>query len=118
MEDDIRLGHERLDVYRFSIELVAEAYHIARALPRGHGVISDQFRRAALSVPLNIAEASGRTTANDAARHFSIARGSALECGAVLDVLVAIGLMVLARGLEVKRRVARIVRMLTKLARV
>jgi four helix bundle protein len=36
----------------------------------------EQLRRAALSVPLNIAEAAGRNTDVDAARHYAIARAS------------------------------------------
>jgi hypothetical protein len=36
---------------------------------------------------LNIAEAAGKPTAGDNRKHFAIARGSALECGAALDTL-------------------------------
>ena len=54
-------------------------------LPRGHAGIADQLRRAALSIPLNIAEGAGRTTKADGARHYGIARGSAMECAAIID---------------------------------
>jgi hypothetical protein len=53
--------------------------------------LRDQLRRAALSVPLNIAEAAGRSSQPDAARHYAIARGSTMECAAVLDVVLALG---------------------------
>ena len=43
--------------------------------------------RAALSIPLNIAEAPGKVGVNDRARLFAIARGSTMECGAILDCI-------------------------------
>src|SRR3954469_14350567 len=44
-------------------------------------------RRAAQSQPLNIAEGAGRTSRPDIAKHYTIARGSAMECAAILDVM-------------------------------
>ena len=72
-------GFQRLDVYRCAIEFLAVAVKLAEQAPRGYGSLSDQLRRATLSVPLNIAEGSGKT-ARDGARFYTIARGAALEC--------------------------------------
>jgi four helix bundle protein len=47
----------------------------------------DQLDRASTSIPLNIAEGNGKFTGADRCRFFDIARGSALECAASLDVL-------------------------------
>ncbi len=58
-----------------------------RRVPKGFSGLTDQLHRAALSVPLNIAEAAGRNTEPDAARHYAIARGSAMECAAIIDRL-------------------------------
>jgi four helix bundle protein len=52
---------------------------------RGEGDLKDQFRRASISIPLNIAEASGKVSPSDRGRFFAIARGSAMECAAILD---------------------------------
>ena len=54
-------------------------------MPRGNSGLSDQLRRASLSTPLNIAEGSGKPTAADRKRFCGIARGSAMECSAILD---------------------------------
>ena len=51
-----------------------------------------QLDRASTSVPLNIAEGNGKFAMHDRCRFIEIARGSALECAACLDVLVAKGL--------------------------
>jgi four helix bundle protein len=53
--------------------------------------VFDQLDRASTSVPLNIAEGNAKYTTPDRCRYFDTARGSALECAACLDVLVAKG---------------------------
>ncbi len=111
------LDHERLDVYQRSIEFVAVAVKIIETFPRGHGGLIDQLRRAAISIPLNIAEGSGRPSGADRARFRAIARGSAMECAAILDVCGVLGQVepdLLAAG---KGLLVRIVSMLTKMCR-
>jgi four helix bundle protein len=111
------LDFERLDVYRCAIEFLALSVRVMRHLPRGHADLRDQLRRAATSIPLNIAEASGKTSAPDRARFHAIARGSALECGAILEVLVHFGAVEFAVAEEGKSLLSRIVAMLTKMCR-
>ncbi|UJR87202.1 four helix bundle protein [Sandaracinus amylolyticus] len=111
------LSFQRLDVYRAAIEFLALAVEVAARVPRGYAHLADQLRRAATSSPLNIAEAAGRTSDAEAARHYAIARGSAMECAAVLDalkVLSAIDQTRYARGMDLLERE---VAMLTKLCR-
>lgn len=75
------LSFQRLEVYQPSIEFLALALEIIAELPsKGHADIADQLRRAAQSQPLNIAEGAGRTSRPDVAKHYTIARGSAMEC--------------------------------------
>jgi len=109
------LSFQRLDVYRCAIELVAFTATIET--PRGLSHLADQLRRAALSVPLNIAEAAGRTGAADAARHYAIARGSAMECAAIMDSLQVLGLLDKPRHERALELISRIVAMSTKLCR-
>jgi four helix bundle protein len=107
-------GFQRLDAYRCAVQFLALSAALAERAPRGYGSLSEQLRRAALSVPLNIAEGSGKSD-RDAARFYTIARASALECAAILDALEALR-AVDSKDLETPRELLeRVVSMLTKL---
>ncbi len=82
------LGHEKPDVYRLSIGYVAWVYEKADNLNGVHRPARDQWLQASQSIPLNIAEGNGKTAEADRRRYFEIARGSALECAPIQDVLV------------------------------
>ncbi len=107
--------HDRLDVYRLSIDYVAQSFAIARQLRGLHRHARDQWFRAAQSIPLNIAEGNGKRSLKDRNRFLDIARGSALECASIQDVLAATdGIDDESHG-ELKRILRRIVSMLTRL---
>jgi four helix bundle protein len=111
------LDHENLDAYRVSIEFLSLAVRILEAIPSSRRELRSQLERAAMSVPLNIAEGCGKPSVADRARYHAIARGSAMECGALLDVC---GLMQHAGPEQVeqgKRLLSRLVAMLTRMCR-
>jgi four helix bundle protein len=83
------LSFQRLDVYQRAIEFVALVTELAEQSPRGHSERIDQLVRSAESVPRNIAEAAGRWSPADVAKHYKIARGEAMESVASLDILAA-----------------------------
>lgn len=85
--------HEKLKVYQASLAFVAWATTLLERVPKSISV-QNQLDRASTSIPLNIAEGSGKFTAPDRCRYYDSARGSALECAACLDVLVAKKIMV------------------------
>lgn len=107
-------GHEKLDVYRAAIEYVGWACRYCEGL-NGHRNAKDQLLRASQSIPLNIAEGNGKGTDGDRRRYFEIARGSALECGAVQDVLHECGAISAEESDQAKSVLDWIVAMLTKL---
>jgi four helix bundle protein len=82
------LDQEKLDVYQTSLEFITWTVPLLdRVL--GSASVRNQLDRASTSVPLNIAEGNGKFTSADRCRFFDIARGSALESAACLDVIVA-----------------------------
>ena len=107
--------HDRLDVYRLSIDDVAQSFAIAKQLNGLHRHARDQWLRAAQSIPLNIAEGNGKRSLKDRNRFLDIARGSALECASIQDVLGATDGIDNESHSELKRILRRIVSMLTRL---
>lgn len=83
----IYFDHEKLRVYQDALRFVAFADPILGAIPAKLSA-RDQLDRASTSIVLNIAEGNGKRSRPDRCRYLDIARGSALECAACLDVLV------------------------------
>ncbi|MDQ2069877.1 four helix bundle protein [Natronospira bacteriovora] len=108
-------GHEKLDVYQLSLQYVAWASTYCQGVNGLHRHARGQLLRASQSVPMNIAEGNGKGTQKDRRRFFEIARGSALECAAIQDVLVVTDAMDAAQSAEGKAMLVRIVSMLTRL---
>jgi four helix bundle protein len=80
--------HEKLIAYQRSIQFVAWSAPLLESLP-GKLAVAAQLDRASTSISLNIAEGNAKYTTPDRCRYLDTARGSALECAACLDVLVA-----------------------------
>ncbi|MBM4320580.1 MAG: four helix bundle protein, partial [Deltaproteobacteria bacterium] len=85
------MSFRKLEVYQISLRFLALAVRIGATIPAGYPDLRDQLRRASTSVPVNIAEGSGKTTEPDRQRFYAIARGSAMECAALLDVCRVVG---------------------------
>jgi four helix bundle protein len=83
-----RFDHEKLNVYQASIKFITWATELISKVD-GKAAVKDQLVRASTSIPLNIAEGNGKFSVRDRCRFLDFARGSALECAACLDVLVA-----------------------------
>ena len=111
------LGHEKLDVYRLAIGYVAWVFERSDKLTGAHRHARDQWLRASQSIPLNIAEGNGKTAEPDRRRYFEIARGSALECAAIQDVLVVGGALDRGESLRRKDELDRMAAMLSRLGR-
>ena len=111
------LAYENMDVYRCAIQFLALSAKALEGMPKGNSGLSDQLKRAALSIPLNIAESSGKTTSADRKRFCAIARGSAMECSAILDACRVLSLVDENIVEEGKSLLVRIVAMLTKMCR-
>ena len=77
-ERSVVLDHEKLDAYHIAVEFVVLADAVTEHLPRGRGyLISDQLQRAALSIPLNVAEGAGEYALDEKARFYRMAKRSA-----------------------------------------
>jgi four helix bundle protein len=112
----IYFDHEKLDVYREAIGFCGWVGELLTAVSQ-KAAAKDQLDRASTSIPLNIAEANGKFSAKDRSRFLEVARGSALECAACLDVLFARKLVSEDESAKGEEILAKIVRMLIGLLR-
>ena len=78
-------SHMDLLVWKKAMELVLGIYRYTSGFPdvERYGLVA-QLRRAAVSIPANVAEGSGRFTSREFAQFVSIARGSAVEIETLL----------------------------------
>ena len=112
----IYFDHEKLDVYREAINFCGWVGEFLASIS-AKAAAKDQLDRASTGIRLNIAEGNGKFSAKDRARFFEMARGSALECAACLDVLIVRKLAKEEPLVAQKERLVRIVEMLVGLLR-
>ena len=85
-------SYEELIVWQKSMDLVEVVYKLVRKLPNTElYALSDQLRRAVVSIPSNIAEGQIRSTTKDFVRFLSIANGSRAEVETQLKICCRIG---------------------------
>lgn len=109
------LAHEKLDVYQCAVKFLAEVGLVIESMPAGTSVLRDQLERASLSIVANIAEGVGVRTPKERDRHFGAARGSAMECGALLDACRLRRVCTAEQQQEGKQMLVRVVSMLTRM---
>jgi four helix bundle protein len=88
MEKKIRKSrsYQDLEVWKLSIEFVKEIYLITGKFPKSETYgLSNQIRRAAASIPSNIAEGQGRNSSKEFRQFLSIALGSVAETETQID---------------------------------
>ena len=88
----LQLAHTKLDVFITGKSLVLNCYKISKLLPQDERFnMTQQLRRAALSIQLNIAEGSSRKSAIERRRFYEVSRGSLIEVDTILDIAEELG---------------------------
>jgi four helix bundle protein len=85
-------GHRDLVAWQKAMELVVEIYRVTKGFPKDelYGLTS-QLRRAAVSIPSNLAEGYGRNSWKDFQRFIGLALGSLLEVETQLEISNKLG---------------------------
>jgi len=110
---------ERLKVWQKAVELYDVVDRAAEGFPaRIQFSVADQFRRAALSIPSNIAEGSGRETERESRHFYTVAKASTFELVSIATVCQRRGLMTAEQYQDVYGRAEEISKMLTGLKHV
>jgi len=109
-------NYRELIVWQKAMDLVIEVYTVSRTFPREevYGLTS-QIRKAAVSVPSNIAEGQGRRTTADFLRHLSISYGSLREVETQTLIATRLGYLTERRCQEVLNLAAEVGRLLNGL---
>lgn len=111
--------HERLEVYKLQLEFIEWVTHLLEEMEQQRSRKTREVCRhldeGSVSVLLNIAEGNGKRQRQVRAKFFDDARGSATECAACLDALVAKQVCTTNRVQAGKGMLERVVSMLTKL---
>lgn len=85
----LNLKHKNLDVWKISVDLVAEIYELTENFPRTEIFgLSNQLRRASVSITSNISEGSARPTLPDRKKFYNTARSSLVEIDSQLEIAV------------------------------
>ncbi len=104
-----------LEVWQMSMQLVEEIYRVTRLMPLDAFDLRRQLRRAAVSVPANIAEGWRRRSRLAYRNHVSIALGSQAELETELEIAVRIGALTREATVDVVNLTGSVGRMLTRL---
>ena len=108
--------HENLAAWRESMSLVKSIYAATRSFPKEELFgLTSQMRRAAVSIPSNIAEGAARSSRKEFAQFLSVAKGSLSELETQLLISADLGFM--ARNNDVFQLVDYVARLLTGLHR-
>ena len=117
MANEIRC-YEDLDVWQRGIDLAVRVYALAETLPQSEKYeMSSQLRRAAVSIPSNVAEGHARRNPKPFLNHVNIALGSLAETVTNLVIAHRVGFISLERLTEERRETDRVGQMLHGLAR-
>lgn len=107
-----------LIVWQKAMDLTDEVYHLARSLPKEElYALSDQLRRAAVSIPSNIAEGYGRQTDKEFKQFLSVARGSVFEVETQLEICIRQNYLSASAAKTAQALCDEVGRMLTTLSR-
>jgi four helix bundle protein len=107
-------GHHKLEAWKISRELVTSVYRLTQYFPREEMFgLTTQMRRAAVSIPANIAEGAARTGTREVVQFLNIARGSLSELETHL--LIAVDLAYMRSEDPVFELVSRVSKLLTGL---
>ena len=105
--------HKKLDVWKLSMELSRRIYHLTTRFPgeERFGLVS-QMRRAAVSIPSNLAEGAARRSNNEFRNFLSIARSSLSELDTQLELSQQLGFVTVQSRSEIDTLLTRVDKML------
>lgn len=105
----MKRAHKRLDVWQESMSLATDVYKLTELFPRSevYGLVS-QVRRAAVSVPSNIAEGAARYSDKEFSQFLNIAGGSLSELDTQIEISLNLGYLTEEKSQKIDHRISSI----------
>ena len=111
-----KYSYKNLDAYKESKTLVSMVYGLLKQFPKEETyALCDQLRRAVISVPSNLAEGSGRTSAKDQAHFIEMSYGSLMETDCQIEIAHELGYISVEDLKQVTKQVDRVATLLSGL---
>ncbi len=111
-------SYRDLEVWQKAMDLVTKVYEITKFFPESERFgLTTQLRRAAVSIPSNIAEGQGRRTTNEFLSFLSIARGSLMEVQTQVEIAARLSFVTTEFAVTIEEQSATIGRLLNGLIR-
>jgi len=112
----LELSHKKLDIWKFSLELVSKIYSLTSQFPKEELFgLTNQLRRASVSVSSNIAEGLSRTSKLEKIRFLEIARSSVVEIDTQLEIAIRLNLCKPRDLIEIEKLLNSLFAMITSL---
>ena len=112
----LNLAHTKLEVFSVSRDFVLTCYKETNMFPNDERfALTQQVRRAALSVHLNLAEGSSRASLNERKRFYEISRGSLIEVDTAFDIAEGLGYTSKEKLLYTGELIVKTFKMLSKM---
>lgn len=110
-------NYKELKVWQKAMDLTVEVYELVKLLPKEETyALSDQMRRAVVSIPSNIAEGQGRNSDKEFIQFLSIARGSLWELETQIEICLRIGYIDQSLTTSIYNLIAEISKMINALS--
>jgi four helix bundle protein len=110
------LSHKNLDVYKFSLLLIKEAYKATKQFPKEEQyVLISQIGRTAISVSSNIAEGASRRSKKEKIRFYEISRSSLVEIDTQFEIAILLDYYKKGQMPEFEQYAESVFRMLSKM---
>ncbi len=110
-------NYKELKVWQKAMDLTVEVYKLVKLLPKEETyALSDQMRRAVVSIPSNIAEGQGRNSDKEFIQFLSIARGSLWELETQIEICLRIGYIDQSLATNTNNLIAEISKMVNALS--
>ncbi len=110
-------GFRKLIIWQKSMDIISDIYKMTKSFPKEEiFALTSQMRRAAVSIPSNIAEGTSRKTKNDYQHFMAITRGSSLELETQIEIALRLRYCTEAQSSPLLEKIHEIQKILNKLS--